>query len=315
MTKIGTEMLVAAVALAAGCSSVPRATTELESARAAYRNAAASPQVQARAAMELELSERALADAERLQQADADPGRVAHFAYLAQRRAQIATQAAEMRAAEAAAATASQERSRMQLELSARERQELQTQLETERREAAAARARAAREAELAAEQAALAERQARERASNLSGELARLQLEMPGLEARESERGWVLRLREEVLFDSGSTTMKAGSERTLERLAGLMQNQPARRITIEGFTDNAGAPEANQRLSESRAAAVKQALVARGVEASRIDSRGHGPSFPVASNQTELGRQLNRRVEIVIAPPQPSASAGGATR
>jgi len=234
---------------------------------------------------------------------------------IAQRRAQIATQAAQMRAAEAAAATASQERSRMQLELSAREREALQAQLETERREAAAARERAAREAQVAAEQAARAERQARERTANLSGEISRLQLEMPGLEAREAERGWVLRLREEVLFDSGRATMKPGSERALERLAGLMQNQPSRRITIEGFTDNAGAPEANQRLSEARAAAVKQALVARGVDPSRIDSRGHGPAFPVASNQTELGRRLNRRVEIVIAPPQPSASAGGATR
>lgn len=307
--------LVVVVALAAGCSTVPRATNEVERARAAYRAAAADAQVQARAPVELEVAERALADAERLHQADAEPGRVVHFAYLAERRAQIATQAAQMRAAEAAAATASQERSRMQLELSARERQELQAQLETERREAAAARERAAREAELAAQQAALAERQARERTANLSSELSRLQLETPGLEARESERGWVLRLREDVLFDSGSATMKAGSERALERLAGLMQNQPSRRITIEGFTDNAGTAEANQRLSEARAAAVKQALVARGVDANRIDSRGHGPAFPVASNQTELGRQLNRRVEIVIAPPQPSASAGGATR
>ena len=301
------------VALAAGCASVPRATNEVESARAAYRAAAANPQVRSRAPVELEVAERALADAERLHQADAEPARVVHFAYLAERRAQIATETARMRAAEAAIATASQERSRMQLELSARERQQLQAELDAQRREATLARERAARQAELAAQQAQ-AQREAQERASSLSGELSRLQLEMQGIGARETERGWVLTLREDLLFDTGSTTVKASGAKALERLAGLMQKQPSRPIAIEGFTDSTGAPEANRRLSEARAAAVKQALVERGVEARRVQSRGHGAAFPVASNQTEIGRQLNRRVEIVIAAPS-SASAGGATR
>jgi outer membrane protein OmpA-like peptidoglycan-associated protein len=58
----------------------------------------------------------------------------------------------------------------------------------------------------------------------------------------------------------------------------------------------------------------VKQALVGRGIEPKRIETRGYGPAFPVASNETAVGRQLNRRVEVVIAP-QPPASSGGATR
>ena len=106
--------------VAAGCTSVPRATNELEAARAVYRSAAANPQVQARAPVELELAERDLRDAENLHSADAAPARVAHFSYLAAQRARIAMKTAELRAAEASYAMANEQRSRMQLELDSR---------------------------------------------------------------------------------------------------------------------------------------------------------------------------------------------------
>lgn len=102
--------------LIAGCTSVPRATNELEAARAVYRTAAANPQVQARAPVELELAERELRDAENLQSADADPAKVAHFSYLAAQRSRIAMKSAELRAAEAAYAMANEQRNRMELE-------------------------------------------------------------------------------------------------------------------------------------------------------------------------------------------------------
>lgn len=95
------------IALLTGCTAIPRATNELESARAAYRAAAASPEVQARAPVELQIAERALGDAERFHNADADPARVAHFAYLAEQRARIAMKTAELRIAEAALAISS----------------------------------------------------------------------------------------------------------------------------------------------------------------------------------------------------------------
>jgi hypothetical protein len=106
--------------LGAGCTSVPRATNELEAARAVYRSAAANPQVQARAPVELELAERELRDAENLHSADAAPAKVAHFSYLAAQRARIAMKTAELRAAEAAYAMANEQRNRMQLELGQR---------------------------------------------------------------------------------------------------------------------------------------------------------------------------------------------------
>jgi outer membrane protein OmpA-like peptidoglycan-associated protein len=301
------------IALAAGCTAIPRATNELEAARAAYRAAAASPEVQGRAAVELEMAERALGDAERLHTADAEPARVAHFAYLAERRARIAMKTAEMRAAEAALAIAGEQRNRMQLEFSARERE----RAEAQRRQAELARERAdlqAKQAQLAAEQAATEKRIAGERSALLTSEVTRLQGEMRELKARETERGWVLTLGNDVLFDSGSATLKPGGRKAVENLAQLMQKQPGRAIAVEGFTDSTGSAEANRRLSEARAAAVRQALVERGVEPKRIETRGFGPAFPVASNETAVGRQLNRRVEVVIAP-QPSSASGGATR
>jgi hypothetical protein len=102
------------VALVLGaCAAVPLPSDELERARAAYRAAAANPAVQARAPVELQVAERALGDAERLHHAAVEPARVAHFAYLAERRARIAVKTAELRTAEAALATASNSGARM----------------------------------------------------------------------------------------------------------------------------------------------------------------------------------------------------------
>jgi outer membrane protein OmpA-like peptidoglycan-associated protein len=70
----------------------------------------------------------------------------------------------------------------------------------------------------------------------------------------------------------------------------------------VEGFTDSVGSEEFNQVLSERRADAVREALLARGVDPSRIAVHGFGESYPVASNDNSAGRQLNRRVEIVVA-------------
>ena len=108
--------LCACAVLVVGCTSVPRATNELEAARAVYRTAAANPQVQARAPVELELAQRDLRDAENLQSADAEPARVAHFSYLAAQRSRIAMKTAELRAAEAAYTMANEQRNRMELE-------------------------------------------------------------------------------------------------------------------------------------------------------------------------------------------------------
>jgi len=142
-----------------------------------------------------------------------------------------------------------------------------------------------------------------RQKSAELAAELRSLKSQVADLKAQQTGRGWVLTLRNDLLFDSGSATLKPGAQRVADNLAQLMRRQPDRDIAIEGFTDSAGSIEANRKLSAGRAAAMKGALVARGIDPGRIDSRGYGPAFPVASNDTSTGRQLNRRVEIVINP------------
>ena len=278
--------LMAAVLAAGGCATLtPEAERQLEEARASYRFASEDPRVQRYAGVELASASTALREAERLAAEGGSPELVEHNAYLAERRSRTALGSAQIRQAEADIAATREERRRIQLE--ARER------------EAAAARARA--------EQAEAARREAEQRAQllapDLAAEVRRLEAELADVRAKQTDRGWILTLKNELLFDSGGATLKSGAQRALDNLAQFLRRHPERDIAIEGFTDSTGSPDSNQRLSERRAQAVKDALTGRGIESRRIDARGYGPSFPVASNATETGRQLNRRVEIVINP------------
>ncbi len=108
---------------------------------------------------------------------------------------------------------------------------------------------------------------------------------------------------KSDVLFDYNSTFLKPGANDELLRVAKVLNQYPQTNITIAGHTDSKGTAEYNQKLSEQRAEVVKNALVGMGVNAARITTVGYGESKPVADNNTEAGRQLNRRVEIVINP------------
>ncbi|MEP6606771.1 MAG: OmpA family protein, partial [Nitrosospira sp.] len=89
---------------------------------------------------------------------------------------------------------------------------------------------------------------------------------------------------------------------REVQKLADALKQNPQRTVFIEGFTDSTGTENRNQELSEQRAMAVRDTLLGMGVASNRITTSGYGKSFPVASNNTEAGRQLNRRVEIIIS-------------
>ena len=102
------------------------------------------------------------------------------------------------------------------------------------------------------------------------------------------------------IYFDTGSDRIRGESSATLKEIGTMLTEHPDLRLTIEGHTDNVGAAAANQALSEQRAAAVKAHLVAAGIEAARLQSRGMGLSKPAAPNTTAEGRQQNRRVELV---------------
>jgi OmpA-OmpF porin, OOP family len=107
-------------------------------------------------------------------------------------------------------------------------------------------------------------------------------------------------RIALEIHFDTGKATIKPESQRIVGEIAALLTGHLGLKVSIEGHTDNTGTPQGNKTLSEARARAVVEAVVARGVEALRLSAVGWGQDKPVADNATEEGRAKNRRVEVV---------------
>jgi outer membrane protein OmpA-like peptidoglycan-associated protein len=106
-----------------------------------------------------------------------------------------------------------------------------------------------------------------------------------------------------DVTFDTNSTVLRPGLQSEINRVAGVLSQYPNTLVRVEGHTDSKGTDVYNMDLSNRRAMAVKNLLVQRGIADSRIEAVGYGETLPVATNDTEAGRQRNRRVEIKIAP------------
>lgn len=283
--------------LVAACAAVPPAEPPaLVQARAVVAAVQADPQVVARAPRELDAARARLGQAEALAREQGDGAEAAHQAYLAEQRARIARELAQARLHDAEAARAGDERNRVLLESRAEEK------YRASEAEAALARARAAQESQ------AVANRE-------LASQVQRLQDQVRELEAKQTQRGWVITLGSDLLFDVGKATLKPGGRRAIGNVARIMRNEPERNIVIEGFTDDRGREELNRRLSERRAQAVRAALAGAGVAPGRIVARGLGESYPVASNASPAGRQLNRRVEILIGEHAGRAATGASSR
>jgi len=103
------------------------------------------------------------------------------------------------------------------------------------------------------------------------------------------------------VYFGSNKATLREASYKELNELVEYMERRKHIRVEIAGHTDNVGSKEANLDLSRRRASRVKQYLVSQGIAAGRIEARGYGEDRPVAGNNTEEGRQKNRRTEVRI--------------
>ena len=251
-----------ALALAA-CASMPQPNAALESARIAVQTAEADPNVNKYAALDLDVARKDLSNAENaaLHHQEAE---VNQSAYLAAQNARLAQAHAAAKADDARVAAGQAEREQIML----------------------AARTREADKAKL--------------EAANSKQETARVQAELDALKATPTPRGSVLTLGD-VLFDTGRAELKPGASRNLDQLAQFLTEHPERRVQVDGFTDSVGGDSYNEELSERRANAVREALIARGVAPSRIGTEGYGKAYPVASNSESGGRQLNRRVEVVI--------------
>ena len=149
----------------------------------------------------------------------------------------------------------------------------------------------------------------ARRDASEAKTVLALAERRAKALEANQTARGMVLTL-EGVSFGFDRADLKEDAKRSLLRLSGFLIALPDREVLVEGFTDDTGKEDYNLDLSQRRAESVRDELAGNGVEANRIVADGLGMAFPVVSNETEEGREKNRRVEVLILNPGQSAEA-----
>ncbi len=202
----------------AACSSTPQPNAALNQAKATYARASSDPMVQTSAPEKLADAQDSLQVAQTAWNDNEDKAKVDHNAYLAQRYAETAIEAAKFRTAVAQASNA------------------------------------------------------------------ARI-ITLPG-----------------VLFETGKAALNAQGVQAANDLANFLRVRADRTVVISGYTDNTGPARINAALSAARADVVKTALVNQGIEPSRIQTKGLGPSNPVASNASPDGRQKNRRVEVAIS-------------
>ncbi|MBM7059897.1 OmpA family protein [Pseudomonas sp. UL073] len=128
--------------------------------------------------------------------------------------------------------------------------------------------------------------------------QIRKLQME---LQAKQTTRGTLVTFGD-VLFDVDRAELKPNGVANVAKLSGFLQENPERKVIIEGYTDSTGTADHNQSLSERRANSVRMALVKMGVAPERIVAQGYGQEYPVASNGDTSGRAMNRRVEVTIS-------------
>lgn len=271
--------MVAAVALVlTACASTPKTPEGAVAVRSKLSQLQSDPQLASRAPVAINDAEQAVRAAEKPTQ---DKALSKHLVWIADRKVQTAVAQAEARLAE------DQFKSIGEQSATAR--------LESRTAEADQARS----EAELAKQQADAAKRQAEE--------LQRQITELNELNAKATDRGLVVTLGD-VLFEVGRAELKNNSVNNLAKLATFLNKYEDRSVIIEGHTDSTGAEDYNLGLSQRRADSVKSFLLNQGVAANRIVATGKGEGSPVAGNDSAGGRQMNRRVEVIIANPATDA-------
>lgn len=263
------------------------ARTSRQAAQIAEDSRAISVERQAQEKLEQERAE-AQRQTEMAQQKAAQESLQRAQAEQARKAAEQARALAEKQAALAEAQKAAAEQARLIAQLEAARAGQAQSQAEVARMKAQqdATAAEAAR-AKAVADRVALRERL--------------LQQFNQALPTTDTARGLVVNMGD-LLFDTGKYDLRPEAQIKLARLAGICLAYPDLRLQAEGYTDNTGSPQLNQKLSQQRADAVHDFLVAQGLPAQNVTAQGFGEADPVASNNTLQGRQQNRRVELVVS-------------
>jgi outer membrane protein OmpA-like peptidoglycan-associated protein len=274
MRTLNPLIVAAALVLVTSCASRP--PRELLDARTAYANAqkapgaALTPDDQREAKLALDSAERQFDD-------DGDETSTRDLAYVAQRKAIAAR-------AHSDALQALEEKKIAQREFDQyKANQATATAQELNRTKKTLEGAQSEAQSERAARNAALEK--------------------IAGLQAKQTDRGLMLTLSGSVLFVTGKSILLPEAQQRLREVADALKKDP-RHITVVGHTDSKGSDEANQKLSEARANAVRAFLSKEGVPADRLSTIGMGEAEPVAGNETAEGRANNRRVELLIEEP-----------
>jgi outer membrane protein OmpA-like peptidoglycan-associated protein len=160
----------------------------------------------------------------------------------------------------------------------------------------------AKQQADLAKQQADQANQQALQATQQAEQVRERLKQQLSQvLQTTESARGLIMNMSD-VLFDFNKYTLKPEAREKLARVSGILLAYPGLKVQVEGYTDNIGSEEYNQKLSEERAGTVREYLVGASVPNGNVAAAGYGKSNPIADNSTSTGRSQNRRVELVVS-------------
>ena len=198
-------------------------------------------------------------------------------------------------AADAQAAAEAQRQAELTATKEARMKAEAQAQAAQAAAKAAAEQAATQAKAQAAAEEA--------ERAQAATAALRAQLLKQLNdvLQTTDTPRGLVVNMAD-VLFETGKYALSTDAQLKLAKLSGIIQAHPGLNLAVEGYTDTTGAADFNMKLSQQRADTVRQFLIAQGLSADTITSKGLGEADPIADNSTAAGRKLNRRVEIIVS-------------
>jgi outer membrane protein OmpA-like peptidoglycan-associated protein len=229
----------------------------------------------------------------RKEQARIEAERLAH--QQAQEKAEADARAAQEQAAQAQAQADEDARRRTEAE---------RAQAEAQRQQAAALadQQKAQAESEAARQAADQSEKQRQEAVRQKEEMRARLLAQLNQvLQTRDTARGLIVSMPD-VLFDFNKFTLKPEARERLARISGIVLAYPDLKLQIEGYTDSIGSDEYNQTLSNKRAEAVRDYLVASAVSMNNVTAHGMGKADPIADNGTAAGRKLNRRVEMIVS-------------
>jgi outer membrane protein OmpA-like peptidoglycan-associated protein len=202
---------------------------------------------------------------------------------------------AEVAAAEEAKARAEADAQRQAAMLQEQQAREAAAQSAQQAAQSAQQAQDAQAQAQAAQQAAAQSERDKQELRARLLQQFNRI------LETRDTVRGLVVNIGD-VLFDTGKYTLRSPAREALAKLSGIVQAYPGLKLQVEGHTDSTGSAAFNQKLSEQRAATVRDYLVQQGVDLHSVTAAGLGEAMPIADNGTAAGRQKNRRVEIIVS-------------